>query len=245
VKSGKRPRSPCGPRASTRARNGRSSCAKASRTRPSAPARNSAKLRSPSSVDRSRTRPARYPTVRENSARVRPNGRRGHNKVACPGRVVEKHLEGRQEHHVERGPVRPRELPATPRDVCREVDGVRRPLHAPVRWARCRVALPKMLMWKRYHESRAFSGHGARLLAAPLSPRNEPGLLITHSAPLSPRNEEAVSESFWSRPSRAETYPAVGYFASRRCARFVAVARRGRRAAHDQAPDRRTHPPRR
>ena len=46
-----------------------------------------------------------------------------------------------------------------------------------------------MLMWNRYHESRAFSGHGARLLAAPLSPRNEPGLLITHAAPLSPRNE--------------------------------------------------------
>ena len=49
-----------------------------------------------------------------------------------------------------------------------------------------------MLMWKRYHESRAFSGHGARLLAAPLLPRNSPGLFITHAAPLSPRNEPGL-----------------------------------------------------
>jgi len=30
-----------------------------------------------------------------------------------------------------------------------------------------------MLLWKRYHESRAFSGHGARLLAVALLPRNK------------------------------------------------------------------------
>ena len=60
-------------------------------------------------------------------------------------------------------------------------------------WSRARwplgVALPKMLMWKRYHESRAFSGHGAMLLAVARLPRNAPGSFITHSAPLSPRTE--------------------------------------------------------
>ena len=49
-----------------------------------------------------------------------------------------------------------------------------------------------MLMWNRYHESRAFSGHGALLLAVALLPRNSPGLFITHAAPLSPRNEPGL-----------------------------------------------------
>jgi hypothetical protein len=35
--------------------------------------------------------------------------------------------------------------------------------------------MPKMLISKRYHESRAFAGYGALLLAVALLPWNSPG----------------------------------------------------------------------
>ena len=66
------------------------------------------------------------------------------------------------------------------------------------------MALPKILMWKRYHESRAFSGHGALLLAVALLPRNEAGLFTTRFAPLSPRNEPGL---FITRFARCVTPP--------------------------------------